>query len=403
MKTEIVPQESTQHELESPSLIRNIKEEKADEEYEQEATSSAHTIQYPSSVASITAIPQIICDQNISSLVNTPSTPQTPPTPQRVSTPQKASTSNTISTPNTTSMTPTLNTQPIMKLHTPKPTLIALPKNLPSIASGPGKKLIKCVSKDGKVSLIELVQDSNNPKIFKMIIPKKPIVQVQQVMKNPPATNSVPVVIAPTPMTPSTNQQNITIIKSNPLKRSNTAPLPTDTGKKVVLIDPKRVQPSQQQRSLLRPQISLLKKNNTPAPTLGRNNGKVITVSNIPGLQSKNINVFLPFDVRTPAPKIEFRRHARELEQRFHSCNNFSNITDAVCWLLKQIPLVNPQAAKSEFRDSFPFVVQSLSVFQSLLPGKQRSFEVLFFDYFSFSNFLIHVFINFFLFSVASC
>lgn len=266
-----------------------------------------------------------------------------------------------------------------------KPTLIALPKLLPTVTNGPGKKLIKCVTKDGKISFIQLVQDANNPKIFKMSVPKQPIIVSQlSPINNGTAANSQP---SPSLITQNLmNQTNvqrpqIVTIPSNSLKRPNTTPLhPLDLINKVVVLDAKRQQ-STQQRSLLKPQISLLKSSVLKNNSANKPNGNVITVSNIPGLNHKNINVILPpatnlANQSTSGLQKQFRSHAIELEKCFYSIESFANMTEAVTWLFKKLPLTNSEAGKSEFRESFPFVVASVDDFYSILPAKQRSFEV---------------------------
>lgn len=285
----------------------------------------------------------------------------------------------------------------------PAPTLIPLPKIIPSVTNGPGKKLIKCITKDGKVSFLQLVQDPNNPKLFKMVLPKAPSInqsnnnlQKLSLIKLP---NNQPQLIglklgpniqneaSPIQMTTMVRPSLTTIITSNPLKRANTTPLPTTTtSNKITVVDLNR-KPQPQQKSLLKPQISLLKssavKKNASVVSPSKNNGKVIIVSNIPGLENENINIFLPSEVQSPTESMApFEWNALhqphiKLQKRFFLSSGYLNMTDAISWLLREIPLIDSRAKKSEFRDLFPFVVPSVSVFHSLTLAKQRNYEVL--------------------------
>lgn len=279
----------------------------------------------------------------------------------------------------------------------PKPTLIALPKIPASVMNGPGNKLIKCVTKDGKVSFLQLVQDPNNPKLFKMVLPKAPVtaqadtlqklnlvklpnnhqlVGLKQVANMQPQPSSIQT-------TSTVRPSETTIINSNPLKRANTTPLPTTISNKISAIDLNQKPQSQsQQKSLLKPQMSLLKssavKTNTSIVSPNKNNGKMITVSNIPGLENKNINIYLPTEVQPSTSSMaSFDQSDIKLQKRFLICSGFLNMTDAISWLLREIPLIDPRAEKSEFKDLFPFVVPSSSIFNSLTIAKQRSYEVI--------------------------
>lgn len=148
--------------------------------------------------------------------------------------------------------------------------------------------------------------------------------------------------------------------------------------KKVFILDSNQM-PKNQQQSLLRPQISLLK------PRMPNNLTK-ITVSNISGLGNKNINVFVPVGIKLEAKKTRpsaqdanriRHQYGDELEQRFVA-RTFANLTEAMGWLLKEMPLISPLAAQSEFREIFPFVVPSDADFHRMLVVKQRNFEVSF-------------------------
>lgn len=151
---------------------------------------------------------------------------------------------------------------------------------------------------------------------------------------------------------------------------------------KILVLDPNRA--SKNQQSLLKPQVSLLKQRNSPA-TVIPSNLKKITVTNIAGIEHKNINVFVPADVQLDArtaaksQNVHPGRHcySDEVEHRFMARRAFSNVTEAVGWLLKEVPLVSPLATQPEFRESFPFALPTLDDFHKLHPAKQRSFEVI--------------------------
>lgn len=342
------------------------------------------------------------------------------------------------------------------------------------------KHFIKCVSKDGKISLMQLVQDQSNPKLFKMVLPKNistnRINVQQQQHQQSPAINTVkllkplstpltqPIKITPmlantlngkgpmvrnslgdptnagisntnTPMTiKSENKSNLSINGTNSSLNSpnkstalpkivainspkptllkipptstvsqvirpipvtqTTTPIPRNTSlppgvriikrnNKILVLDSKPVQKRPQQ-SLLKPQISLLK----PRPTTSSVQSlKKITVSNITGMEHKNINVFVPNNLEN-APKSMFKpkntpciirqNFSDQLEKRFFARTTFTCMTEAIAWLMKAIPLVSSLAVQPDYRDSFPFIVPTMDEFCSLMVTKQRCFEVIF-------------------------
>lgn len=188
-------------------------------------------------------------------------------------------------------------------------------------------------------------------------------------------------------------QQKITPVSSASrpasMQKTNHSPITgvMQANNKIIVLDSSRL-PKNQQQSLLKPQVSLLKPR-PAAATTGRattkaNHLKKITVSNISGLENRNINVFVPADVKFES-NVKFKsqtdkqihhKYGAELEQWFLAGNSFTNMTGAIGWLLKRIPLISTMAAQPEFRESFPFVVPTLADFYSLLIPKQRSFEV---------------------------
>lgn len=278
----------------------------------------------------------------------------------------------------------------------PTPMLITLPKIPQSVMNVPGNKLIKCVTKDGKVSFLQLVQDPNNPKLFKMILPKakatnqpensqklnpiklpnnQQLIGLKQVSNMQPVSRPI--------QTTKMVFASETTLKSNPLKRANTTPLPITISNKITAIDlNQKPQQQTQQRSLLKPQVSLLKsssiKSNASILSQNKNNGKMITVSNIPGLENKNINIYLPSEGHPSTSSIAPADQPHiKLQKQFLMGSEFLNMTDAISWLLKKIPLIDPRAENAEFKDLFPFVVSSSSIFNSLTLVKQKSYEVM--------------------------
>lgn len=293
---------------------------------------------------------------------------------------------------------------PLLSVTTPdptksKPTLIALPKiSPPAVFNVPGQKLIKCITKDGKVSFLQLVQDRNNPKLFKMMLPKSPaynqannlpklnlikLSNNQQLIGLKQVSNIQPV---PSPIQITTPVRlSETIIKSNPLKRMNTTPLPTTINNKLTAINlDRKPQPQTQQKTLLKPQVSLLKssaiKSNASIILPNKNNGKMITVSNIPGLENKYVNIYLPNESQPSTSSIGWNAleppHIK-LQEHFLMSSRFLNMTYAISWLLREIPLIDPRAENIEFKDFFPFVVPNSSIFNSLTLAKQRNYEVM--------------------------
>lgn len=353
------------------------------------------------------------------------------------------------------------------KLTTTNPMVVVQPKGAPG-----QKRFIKCVSKDGKISLMELVQDAANPKVFKMVLPKgvgtgkislqqqpqpqpsqamntvkfvKPMIQPMKIGTVLPSTSTgqMPIIRnlsrssmnlistnANTPVTnlnltttntlasmtkptQSVNKSNVVVVSKpsvslpklvainsqkttmSPINKMVPRPgqLPPGTriikkDNKILVLESNQPYKTQQQRqSLLKPQVSLLKPR--PLITSIASSVKRITVTNIPGIEHKNINVFVPNDIGVSATKSVFKTKntgtmrydfSNHLESRFMARKTFTNMTEAIAWLLKSIPLVTSYAAQDGFRESFPFVVATMADFYSLHVAKQRSFEVISFS-----------------------
>lgn len=344
-----------------------------------------------------------------------------------------------------------------------------LTTTLPALKNNSRKTFVKCVGKDGKISLMELVQDEKNPQLFKMVLPQANKVIAQKIqasgapislpsnlirpitsMANKPnlkliniqnslanrhnsiASSSQPPVNLPklvainsphpsntvsnrsTPAPTITATQRVAstlkpisvpllMTASNPNLMQTSKPIsiassipdskPTSVlihkpisnpvksiiqkNNKVWMMDPSRLPRINQQQSLLKPQVSLLKSRINPTNS---NNLKKITVSDILGLEH-NINVFVPTNVKLKS-NVQIKKqptthqYGDELEKRFFARKSFENMTEAIGWLLREIPLISSLAAQLDFRESFPYVVPTLTDFHNLLIPKQRSFEV---------------------------
>ncbi|XP_055309470.1 YEATS domain-containing protein 2 [Sitodiplosis mosellana] len=364
----------------------------------------------------------------------------------------------------------------------PSSNRVAVPVPAATIKGTAKKTFVKCVGKDGKVSLMELVRDEKNPKLFKMVLPpgvqankmvlqsvnqtgaavnfikpmaptmnvvgqsgntsasastsspgnsmsqkflspvKLPLANIHNPIANTsaqlvnrrismgnltsPTKNQLPTmpklvaINSPHPSTSVLNrpipppkivvpQPGITSVSSSPrptsMQKTHFNPITgiMQKNNKISVVDSSRL-PKNQQQSLLKPQVSLLKPRTTiTTATTNANQLKKITVSNISGLENRNITVFVPADVKFES-NVQSKSHTNnqvhhrydeELEQRFLACKSFTNMTEAIGWLLKKIPLFSTMAKQPEFRESFPFVVPSLADFHSLLIPKQRSFE----------------------------
>lgn len=280
--------------------------------------------------------------------------------------------------------------------------------NLP-LNAATGKRFIKCIDKTGKVSLIEMVADPNNPKIVKMVLPAA--LRTVAVQSSPSDTKNNRIISLPTQLLPV---KTSTIISTASGVQPNVIRLPTIVTKsndqklltksvnntvrmsngKVVIIDKAtttaKTKPLVQQ-SLLRPQISLLKPQNMedkPLASMGTKGLKMITVNNLSGMENRNINVFMPTECESDSD-IEIPRSKRfvvnakkryqlacELEIEFNRCQNFANVTASMVWLLKRLPLISPLANQHDYKESFPFVVDSIETFEAMTTPRQRSYEV---------------------------
>lgn len=191
------------------------------------------------------------------------------------------------------------------------------------------KKFLKFVDKSGRVSLLEMIADSNNPKVFKLALPRA--------------------------------QQTEATAKACPVGATS-SPVPSATKKT--------------QQSLLKPQVSLLKSN---VHAIARN----VLVANIDGLKDRKIRVFLPKDEASN----EVLTAENKFERNFCQ-TKFSHETAAVRWTLKRLPLFLERANQRPLLQSFPFILQHVEAFTQLTLPQQRSHEVIAFNHRTF-NFVI--------------
>lgn len=357
---------------------------------------------------------------------------------------------NTMSSSNSQ---PILNVQPIAT----QAKLLNSPITVAKVSNMETKKFVKCIDKNGKVSLVQIIADPNNPKILRIVsnggpitaapvtsivpnskgqtgvsttapriitLPKQimlpkanaanlKIVSVANAISQglfirsiastpgtlPASVNSLPTLPVASTQSPSTSQfpqippqsistsiKTATSLKHPIVIKKNSAVLQYSNQLNAMKV----IKP---QQSLLKPQISLLRpvnadKTKLPLQAIVDNrNLKMVTVENIKGLQNRKINVFIKqepirdrstSDIETSAKKIYSkpkRQYAEKLEQLFFA-NHFSNICGAVNWLLRRIPLITSLALAPQYRESFPFIVESEQKYNKLFVAKQRSFEV---------------------------
>lgn len=267
-----------------------------------------------------------------------------------------------------------------------------------------GKRFIKCIDKTGKVSLVEMLTGPNNPKMVKMVLPAALRSTASQLSSADAANRTISL---PTQLhSPNTSANETPGIQVNAVRKPiivsklrEQMPFANKTvmmaNGKVVFIDKTATTSNTRppvQQSLLRPQISLLKlqkvdeKSHAPTGTRGL---KMITVNNLSGMENRNINVFLPTecesdsDIEIPTSKrfvvnVKDRRQlADDLETEFHRCQRFVNATAGVVWLLKRVPIITSMAHQHDYKESFPFVVDTIETFESMPLPKQRCYEVI--------------------------
>lgn len=187
------------------------------------------------------------------------------------------------------------------------------------------KKFLKFIDKSGKMSLIEMIPDPSNPKVFIIALPKLP---------------------------------NAKIIDSTPSKSIA----------KNIIFNPNIVSLSQTRKSnqsILKPQISLLKSNQ---PTNSRN----IIVTNIDGLKDTTVRVFLP---RENSSTKQIVTEKNQFEKIFMQMK-FVNVTAAVTWISKYLPLIKEYNRQSDFHRTYPFIVKNMETFDKMNKPKQRCYEV---------------------------
>lgn len=337
------------------------------------------------------------------------------------------------------------------------------PITVAKVSNMENKKFVKCIDKNGKVSLVQIIADPNNPKILRLVsngVPLTPasassimanakgltglntatsitqpriITLPKQILLPKTNTSTVKIVsianalaqgllVRPIASTPSTPPMSVNVLSTLQMAsiQSPSASQRSLISQQSALIKPpislngpavirnnsatalncnhsNAIKFTKPQQSLLKPQISLLKavnadKTKLPLQAIVDNrNLKMVTVENIKGLLNKKINVFIKQEpsrdrspaVETSAKKIYTkpkRQYAEKLEQLFFA-NHFTNICGAVNWLLRRIPLITSLALAPQYRESFPFVVESEQKFNKLFVAKQRSFEVSYFQF----------------------
>lgn len=294
----------------------------------------------------------------------------------------------------------------------PLPNVVAKPPKSASnflVNAVTGKRFIKCIDKTGKVSLIEMLTDPNNPKIVKMVLPAALRNTASQFTSADAANraialpaqsrsaNTIASASVASSMQANAIRTPIIVSKQHEQLRLAKGAIKTVTmgNCKVVIIDKTAATSGTRppvQQSLLRPQISWLKSQKVdkkaPAPT-GTRGLKMITLNNLSGMENRNINVFLPTecdsdsDIEIPRSKRfvvnakDRRQLADDLKTEFLRCQRFPNTTASVIWLLKRVPIITTMANQHDFKESFPFVVDTIETFESLPTPKQRCYEVI--------------------------
>lgn len=316
-----------------------------------------------------------------------------------------------------------------------------------------GRTFMKFTDNNGKVSLIEVFVDPNNPRIFRRVAPNKnasPVIPILMnaksgVKMNPMNTSSQLKMVSLSNQIPLTKLNAISVVKTPSGIPAVVQTIPAGLHIAPVRVGPKvihpsipstsnriaipvaalqaasvskidqnsapltlknklvfgsnsanrTVRPSQPQVSLLKPQVSLLKSASAEKPNpmsfgMDNRNLKVVTIKDIKGLPNKQINVFIGKEFHgdatpDPAVAIKLKKHpeksrsdkypAEELEKLF-GVKQFSNVRNAVVWLLRRVPLITPLATQIGYQHSFPFTVENEEKYNSLLIGKQRSLEV---------------------------
>lgn len=316
------------------------------------------------------------------------------------------------------------------------------PKNLSfpssSIINKNGKLFVKYVDKNGKLALIEMIADPKNPKIFKMVLPEKnknllPISTHSTasaiLVKNAalttkihplPQSNLMPINSRKETELSSTVRAAVTIPQvqdkskivqpqpqaSTQINKNSDKTIIMKNGK-IFFMDKTLDKTPNAQKSLLKPQISLLKssfpeqstKPKLPVPIIShkipesQTNMKMVTISTISGLQNKNVNVFMPtnYNINSDLNNEKYtalknkkfmintkvrQQHGIDLEKKFFHSNHFNSVIAGVTWMLKRLPLVTSLASQHGFKDSFPFVVGSKEAFDNMHISKQRCYEV---------------------------
>lgn len=213
-----------------------------------------------------------------------------------------------------------------------------------------GKRFVKFVDKNGKVSLIELVADQKNPKVFKFILPN---------VQSTNASSSSTITSSASPVT------SLSTMPSNLKIANETKPLASNQMKKM------------QQQSLLKPQISLLKSmaNIDDRNVDQKRNVKMLTV----GIDNRKVNVFVPTSTATSSvvssiKTIESKSIA--FERNFSRIDCFASQTNAIIWLLKRLPLIAYDEIERKRLNDFPFVAENFMKFSKMSLPKQRSYEV---------------------------
>lgn len=280
-----------------------------------------------------------------------------------------------------------------------------------SLSHSPGiRKFVKCVDKNGKISLIQVMVDPHNPKILRMVGG----VSSPNIKSNQPVGGS-PSNVMITPSSTGNNKLNILSVSQQHTSKTSTTgniqriiQIPKLNTAKICAVPPNLstiipvpkqsssapgslrtsptqiTKPVQSQQSLLKSPISLLKtaSNQMKKPSLqmsvDKKNVKVITIKNIRGLQNKHINVFIKDEKEESSQRLNAPKSNRLSDQlgTIFRRQRFTTVRSAVAWLLRRLPLITPSAENVLYQQSFPFAVVSDEKYQSCSIAKQRSNEV---------------------------
>lgn len=301
------------------------------------------------------------------------------------------------------------NADEFIKETPPIATVIKPPATINKIQLQPKPNLVKCLDSNGKVIIVQLITDPNNPKNIKII--KNPKFNLQPIQ---PQSNSIKIPTSSTVVSPAqvnstakissqiignTSNNKMIVLNNSLEKKSKKENDIVSNQANISPVAPIAIQPI---LSSVKPiptinqhQLKNLNTSNASNQKILLKNGKIIIVKNVNSmknsirpvvtiqksnqkqesllkpqislLKTNYVTKKMPTIASTSLPIMPPPSYQKRLEIQFLQNHKFTNIKTAVIWLLKHIPIFNQSPISDvNYEAEFPFICQSKDSFMAL-------------------------------------